>query len=158
MWGVGSLWFWFAFPRWLVMWHIFPCICWPSVCLFWKSVYSGPLPIKKHRVICSFAIELYEFFIYLGVLPLYQICVCSIAELCLTLCNTMNCRLPGSSVHGISQARMLEWFAISSSRGSSWSRDGAHISYVSCTGRWILYHWATWEALIRCMVCKYFLP
>ena len=40
-------------------------------------------------------------------------------QLCLTLCNTMDCRLPGSSVHGILQARTLEWEAILFSRGSS---------------------------------------
>ena len=63
----------------------------------------------------------------------------------LTLCNPMDCSLPGSSVHGIFQARILEWVAISFSRGSSWSRDQA---WVSCVGRWILYHWDTREALI----------
>ena len=42
---------------------------------------------------------------------------------CLTLCHPMNCSLPGSSVHGVSQARLLEWVTISFSRGSSWSRD-----------------------------------
>ena len=45
------------------------------------------------------------------------------AQLCLTLCNPMDCSLPGSSVHGILQARILEWAAISFSRGSSRSRD-----------------------------------
>ena len=40
-----SLWFWFPFPWWLVILSIFSCICWPSVCLSWKSVYSGPLTI-----------------------------------------------------------------------------------------------------------------
>ena len=54
---------------------------------------------------------------------------------------------PGSSVHGIFQARILEQVAISSSRGSSQPRDQTLISCVSCTGRWILYHWVTWEAL-----------
>ena len=42
---------------------------------------------------------------------------------CLTLCNTVDCSPPGSSVHGISQARVLEWVAISCSRGSSRPRD-----------------------------------
>ena len=54
--------------------------------------------------------------------------------------------LPGSSVHGIFQARILVWVAISSSRGSSGPRDWTHISCISCTGKWILYHCATWEA------------
>ena len=55
----------------------------------------------------------------------------------------MDCRLPGSSVHGIFQSRMLEWVTISFSRGSSHPRDRTH---VSCIGTWILYHWATREA------------
>ena len=46
--------------------------------------------------------------------------------------------LPGSSVHGISQARILEWVAISYSRESSWPRDCPWISCVSCIDRWIL--------------------
>ena len=44
------------------------------------------------------------------------------AQSCLTLCNPMNCSPPGSSVHGILQARILEWVAISFSRGSSQPR------------------------------------
>ena len=44
------------------------------------------------------------------------VCVCSVLQLCLTLCSPMDCRLPGSSVHGISQARILEWVATSCSR------------------------------------------
>ena len=45
-------------------------------------------------------------------------CCCSVAKSCLTLYNPMDYSLPGSSVHGIAQARMLEWIAISFSRGS----------------------------------------
>ena len=44
---------------------------------------------------------------------------CSVAQLCPTLCDPMNCSLPGSSVHGILQARILQWVALTSSRGSS---------------------------------------
>ena len=47
---------------------------------------------------------------------------------------------------GFSQARMLEWITISSSRGIFWPRDRTHVSSVPCIGRQILYHWATWEA------------
>ena len=43
----------------------------------------------------------------------------------------MDCSLPGSSVHGISQARILEWVAMPSSMGSSWTRDQTHVSFVS---------------------------
>ena len=50
----------------------------------------------------------------------------------------MDCSLSGSSVHRILQARILEWIAMPSSRGSSWPRDR---TCVSCIGRWVLYHW-----------------
>ena len=49
--------------------------------------------------------------------------LCSVTQLCRTLCNSMDSNLPGSSVHGIVQARILEWVAISFSRGSSPLRD-----------------------------------
>ena len=68
-------------------------------------------------------------------------CVCVHAQLCLTLCSPMDCRLPGFSVHEISPARILEGAAISSSMASSQPRDW---TCVSCTDRWILYllsHW-----------------
>ena len=68
--------------------------------------------------------------------------MCVRAPSCLTVCNPMDCSLPGSSVHGMFQARILVWVAISSSRGSSQPRDQTWVSYI---GRYILYHWATWE-------------
>ena len=55
----------------------------------------------------------------------------------------------GSSVLGILQARILEWVAISSFRGSSWPRDQTYVSCSSCCGRQIPYHWAIWEAWIE---------
>ena len=80
-------------------------------------------------------------------LPCSFLCVCvcvgSVAQSCLTLYNPMDCSPPGSCVNGISQARLLGWVAVSFSRGSSQSRDQ---TWVSCIGRQILYHWATWEA------------
>ena len=56
-----------------------------------------------------------------------------VAQSCLTLCNPMDCSPPGSSVHGILQARILEWVAMPSSMGSSQPRDGTSISSISCT-------------------------
>ena len=56
---------------------------------------------------------------------------CSVAQSCPTLCDPMNPSTPGSSVHGILQARILEWVAMPSSRGSSPPRNRTHISYVS---------------------------
>ena len=58
------------------------------------------------------------------------------------LCNPMDYSLPGSSIHGIFQARILERVAISSSMGFSWPRGQV---LISCIGRQILYHRATWE-------------
>ena len=59
---------------------------------------------------------------------------------CLTLCDPMNCSRPGSSVHGILQAEILERVSMPFSMGSSQPRDRTHFSYVSCMGRWVLYH------------------
>ena len=72
-----------------------------------------------------------------------------------TLCNPMDCSLPGCSVYGIFQARILEWVANSFSRGSSWPWDGTCISCVSCTGRQVLTSWATGEAWNLLPYCKY---
>ena len=58
--------------------------------------------------------------------------------MCPTLCDPMDCSPPGSSVHGIFQARILKWVAISFCRGSSRSRDQTCISWVSCLGRQII--------------------
>ena len=60
---------------------------------------------------------------------------------CLTLCDPMDCSPPGSSVHRILQARILEWVAMPSSRGSSQRRDRIRVSLVFCIGRRVLYHW-----------------
>ena len=60
----------------------------------------------------------------------------------------MDCSPPGSSVRGILQVKILEWVAMLSSRGSSQLSDGTYVSHVSCIGRWILYHQATYEVCI----------
>ena len=62
------------------------------------------------------------------------------AQSCPILCDFMDCITPGSSVHGIFQARILEWVAISSSRGSSQPRDRTQVSCVSCiAGKFVTY-------------------
>ena len=53
-----------------------------------------------------------------------------VAQSCLTLCNLMDCSLPGFSIHGIFQARILEWVAISFSKRSSWPRDWTQVSCI----------------------------
>ena len=65
-----------------------------------------------------------------------------VIQSCLTLLNPMDCSLPGSSIHGNLQARILEWVAIPFSRGSSWPRDW---SWVSCIAGRFFTIWATRE-------------
>ena len=94
-------------------------------------------------------------------------CVCVRAHTCVCACVHVHTHsfvrlfatlwtVVCSLVRGILQARILEWVAISSSRGSSQPRDGTHVSWVSGTVRWVLYHWATWEAHIdiKCRTVK----
>ena len=63
------------------------------------------------------------------------------AQSCPTLCEPRDCNPPGSIVHRIFQAKILEWVAISSSRGSSWPRGRTGLSCISCIVRQILYYW-----------------
>ena len=71
-------------------------------------------------------------------------CVCVQSLNCVWPCNPMDCSPADPSVHRILSAQILEWVAISSSRGSSWPRDRTHIS---CIDRQILYYCTSWEAL-----------
>jgi len=64
---------------------------------------------------------------------------------------------PGSPVHGIHQARILEWVTMPFSRGSAQPRDQTHVSYISGIGRWVLYHCATWKAPNLLYIPKYVL-
>ena len=107
---------------------------------------------------------------------LYAECVCSITQSCLTLYHP--CSLPGSSVHGIFPARVLEWVAIASSRGYSRPRDWT-VSCISCISSHllllILYHctsrvhhakcwagWITswnqdcWEKYQQAQICRWY--
>ena len=70
--------------------------------------------------------------------------MCCAVLSCVWFCDILDCRLPGSSVHGIFHARTLEWVAISFSRGSSQPKDQTR---VSCIGRQARYHWATGKVL-----------
>ena len=85
-------------------------------------------------------------YLALGEWPQYHICMymhmnqLKSRQSCPPLCKPIDRSLPGSSVHGILQARILEWVAMPSFRESSWPRDWACISYVSCIGRRVLYH------------------
>ena len=68
-------------------------------------------------------------------------CMCAKSlQWCPTLCDPIEYSPAGSSVHGILQARVLEWISMPSSRGSSQSRDQTCASWVSCIGSWLLHH------------------
>ena len=89
------------------------------------------------------------------------VCVCARAHVrakslqsCPSLWDPMDCSPPGSSVHGILQARTLEWVVMPSSRGSSRLKDLTHTSYVSCMAGGFFTTSATWEAYSFCKTSK----
>ena len=99
------------------------------------------------RVCFSLLLNIYWYYLIITIIS-FCVFVCVCAQSCPTLGDHRDCSLPGSFDHGIFQARILEWVAISFSRGSSSSRDWTRVSCISCIGKQILYQGATWEALI----------
>ena len=92
-------------------------------------------------------IYIYNTYIFIcNFLYLYVNTESEVTQSCPTFCDPMDCSLPGSSVHGIFQARVLEWVAISFSRGSSWPRDRTLVSCIACRCFTV---WATREAQIQ---------
>ena len=90
-----------------------------------------------------------RFFMVWATREAHRMCLCVsvlVVQLCLTLCNSTDCSPSGSSVHGICQARILEWVAIPFSRGSFWLRDRTQ---VSCIAARFFTVWATSEALVK---------
>ena len=91
-------------------------------------------------------------------LTAWRACTAQLLSHIRLFCDPMDCSPPGSSAQGISQARILEWVAISFSRGSSWPRDG---TCVSCISSWVLHLWATSKEqcsvffllFIECILC-----
>ena len=71
---------------------------------------------------------MFQLLILLAVLAVKE---SEVTQSCPTLCNPMDCSLPGSSIHGIFQARVLEWVAISFSRGSSWPAGRTRVSSIA---------------------------
>ena len=105
-----------------------PCGCWEPGC----SLLPEGLDFHRGR---SFNAKVMTD---LGMMVLFLVC-CQVLQSCPTL-HSVDCSSPGSSVHGILQARILEWVATPSSRGSYQPRDRTCVSYISCIGRQILYH------------------
>ena len=76
----------------------------------------------------------------------FLLCTCAQSlQSCPAFCNPMNYRLPGSPVHRILQARILEWVSMTNSRGSSQPRDW---TWVSCIAGGFVTNWATREAFV----------
>ena len=82
---------------------------------------------------------------YIHTLYLRGLCCAQPLQSCLTLWDPMDHSPPGSSVHGILQARIQEWIAMPS-RGASRPRNRTRVSYVSGIADGFFTHWATWEA------------
>ena len=102
------------------------------------EILSLHLP-PSHLPCPFFALQPGSFHLANSCVGVGSVCVRSVVQSCPSLLDPMNCSPPGSSVHEIFQARILEWVAIFSSRGSFWPRDPACISCISCIGRRILY-------------------
>ena len=94
---------------------------------------SQPLHFAARLKHCKSTVSLKSWTFKCNVSLLISVCFCgqSSPRLCSILCNSMDSSLPGSSPHGIFQARILEGAAIPSSRGSSQPRDRTHISYIA---------------------------
>ena len=107
-----------------------------------KTGSSGFWQLTTYFTFPSVSLDLYAFWWPLGSLKVKIL----VAQSCPTLCNPMHYSLPGSCVHGISQTRILEWVAISFSRGSSQPRDQTQVSCIA--GRFFTI-WATREVSPR---------
>ena len=119
-----------------------PLLWWPPVCslylqicacFVYSFIYFSYISEIMHYLSCS------VWLISLSVI-LSAAAAAKSLQLYPTLCHPADCSPPGSSVHGILQARMLEWVPMPSSRGSSRLRNWTHISYVSCIGRRLAPH------------------
>ena len=125
--------------------------CWNSDPKFWDSLWK-PLDNLQCFAIWTFyslKVLIHRSALSLTMLPkmgLFCACVFLVTQSCPALCDSMDYSPSGSSVHGIFQARILEWIAFSFSRGCSQPRDWIRVSCISCISRRILYYWATWEA------------
>ena len=110
---------------------------------FSNLIFAFSILLQRWRYPDTYRCLLY-FITWTNQSYLVTCCCCCLVSNCIWLFRgPMDCSLPGSSVHGISQARILEWVAFPFFRGYSWPRDW---TCISCNSRLILYHWATWEA------------
>ena len=123
--------------------YIYVCVCIYIyiLCIYIYSVYIYILfqILFLYRLLQDIECSVLCYTITPLLLSVLNMCVCAKSlQSCLTLCNSVNCSLPGFSVHGILQARILEWVALPSSRGSFRPGDRTRGSYMSRIGRLIL--------------------
>ena len=107
---------------------------WVSVCTF-QPLETWPPAVVDHTLITPPSEKKVKFFPFCAHMHV------KLLQLFLTFCHHMDHNKPDFSVYGILQARMLEWTAVSYSRGSSWPRAGSsRVCNISCIGRMVLYH------------------
>ena len=110
----------------------------------------------KSQLLITLSLITICYFFYLAMLVVTE-SEGKVAQSCLTLCNPMDCSLPGFSVHGILQARILEWVTISFYRGSSQPKDQTEVSWIA---RRHFNLWATREAhesIYKCLIYWYWI-
>ena len=115
-----------------------------ALTIWWCPCVESSLVLLEEGVCYFTDLKMFNFF-------LMHISVCMHGQWCLTLSDPTARLL---SVHGIFPARILEWVAISSSRGSSQLRNRTHIFCISCIGWQILYQWATYHILGKCRILR----
>ena len=111
-------------------------------CMFILSCLYGLKRKMRIRLVRKYTLNLQTVYILQDLKPERPFVCVLICFSCIWLFVTllMDRSLPGSSGHGILQARIPEWVAMPSSRESSWPRDPTCVSYVSCIGKQVLYH------------------
>ena len=89
----------------------------------------GTSPGLAHPQWCKHHEEKNHYLLYFLFISMKRKKESEVAQSCPTLCDSMDCSIPSSSVHGSFQARVLKWVAISFSKGSSWPRDQTQVSW-----------------------------
>ena len=125
-----------------------------AICLLSLLIYRFPAPSFSSSSYSLCNLHVKETYVCLVVFATPGFSLCLVAQSCPAVCDPMDFSLPGSSVHGILQARILEWVAMPTSRGSSQPRDHTQ---VSCIAGGFFTIWDTREAPRFCLAVRYHL-